>query len=188
MRRVRITSSLLVFDYFDNNANKGHGIYPLYLKMKRASSSGTGINYLGLFYWKIIMKKNITLSLLLSTMLTLGLIGCSQASNEQLPTQETLKVGDSQVTDAQEKTWQQVTVKYYDFEGGFYGLTTKAGDKLLPMNLAKKYQLPGTVLKVKGQIIKGMMTIQQWGQPFKITVTELVKLGEAEDNNKGAEY
>lgn len=125
------------------------------------------------------MKKNLTLSLLFSTIITLGLTSCSQASNEQLPIQETLKVGDSQVTDEKEQTWQQVTVKYYDFEGGFHGLTTKTGDKLLPMNLAKKYQVPGTVLKVKGQIIKDMMTIQQWGQPFKITATELVKLGKA---------
>ena len=125
------------------------------------------------------MTKTLTLSLLLSSMFSLALTGCSQANNEQLQLQEALKPGDSQVTDEQKQAWQQVTVKYYDFEGGFYGLTTKAGDKLLPMNLAKKYQLPGTVLKVKGQIIKDMMTIQQWGQPFKITVTELIKLGNA---------
>lgn len=121
-------------------------------------------------------------------MLSLALTGCSQANNEQHQVQEKQKAGDSQVTNEQKQAWQEVTVKYYDFEGGFYGLTTKAGDKLLPMNLAKQYQLPGTVLKVKGQFIKDMMTIQQWGQPFKIATVELIKLGTAEKSNKGAEY
>ncbi|PKI17766.1 hypothetical protein [Colwellia sp. 12G3] len=125
------------------------------------------------------MKKTLTPFLLISIMLSLALTGCSQASNEQIQTQEILQKGDSQVKDKQEQTWQEVTVKYYDFEGGFYGLTTKSGDKLLPMNLEKKYQLPDTVLKVKGHIIKDMMTIQQWGQPFKITTVELIRLGKA---------
>ncbi|WP_246129133.1 hypothetical protein [Colwellia demingiae] len=90
--------------------------------------------------------------------------------------------------DTKEQAWQQVTVNFYDFEGGFYGLTSKTGDKLLPMNLAKQYKLAGTVLKVKGEIIKDMMTTQQWGQPFRITSIELIKLGQKSENNKGAEY
>ncbi len=140
------------------------------------------------FYWTIIMKKTLTLSLLLSTMLSLAFTGCSQASNVQFPTQEILKAGDSQVTDEQKQTWQQVTVKYYDLEGGFYGLTSKTGNKLLPMNLAKQYQLPGTILKVKGDMIKDMATIQQWGQPFKITNIELIKLGKAVESSTGVEF
>jgi len=143
---------------------------------------------LAFFYWTIIMKKTLTLSLLLSTMLSLAFTGCSQASNVQFPTQEILKAGDSQVTDEQKQTWQQVTVKYYDLEGGFYGLTSKTGNKLLPMNLAKQYQLPGTILKVKGDMIKDMATIQQWGQPFKITNIELIKLGKAVESSTGVEF
>ncbi len=76
-----------------------------------------------------------------------------------------------------EQKLQQVTVKYFDFEGGFYGLVGKDGKKLLPMNLAKKYQVDGSILKVRGHIIKGMMTIQQWGTPFEVTDVELIKLG-----------
>ncbi|KGJ97307.1 hypothetical protein [Colwellia psychrerythraea] len=123
-----------------------------------------------------------TIVLLFITMLSLFTVGCSQASNvqEKEQKQALVKVGKQQVTDKKEQVWQEVTVKHYDLEGGFYGLTSKSGGKLLPMNLAKKYQLSGTVLKVKGQIIKGMVTIQQWGQPFKITDVELVKLGKAD--------
>jgi len=111
------------------------------------------------------------------------LFSCSQATQNQvqLESKEILKEGNSQVTEKKEQAWQQVTVNYYDFEGGFYGLTSQTGDKLLPMNLAKQYKLQGTVLKVKGEVIKDMMTIQQWGQPFKIYDVELIKLGKANE-------
>lgn len=121
-----------------------------------------------------------TIVLLFITMTLLVTAGCSQASNEVLQMQESVKVGKQQMTDKKENVWHEVTVKYYDLEGGFYGLISTKGDKLLPMNLAKKYQLPGTILKVKGQVINGMATIQQWGEPFKITDVELIKLGKAD--------
>ncbi len=125
------------------------------------------------------MNKTLALPLLLSVILSLCLAGCSQESNKQRKAPAQLKEANSQVKDTKEKNWQEVTVNYYDFEGGFYGLVAKTGDKLLPMNLAKEYQLPGTVLKVQGQLIKDMATIQQWGQPFKITHIELITLGKA---------
>lgn len=134
------------------------------------------LNYIGLFYWINYMNKFSLIIALLPVFLT----GCIQESNEQNKSQETLQIGKSQVTEKQQQAWQQVTVKYYDFEGGFYGLTTVDGDKLLPMNLAKIYKLPGTVLKVKGVLIKDMMTIQQWGKAFKITDVELITLGKAD--------
>ncbi|TWX66388.1 hypothetical protein ESZ36_16140 [Colwellia demingiae] len=134
------------------------------------------------------MRKTFTLSLLVSIILPICLLSCSQASHNQPQAQDKLKEGTSQVIDTKEQAWQQVTVNFYDFEGGFYGLTSKTGDKLLPMNLAKQYKLAGTVLKVKGEIIKDMMTTQQWGQPFRITSIELIKLGQKSENNKGAEY
>jgi len=74
-------------------------------------------------------------------------------------------------------TWQQVTVKYLNFEGGFYGLVSEKGAKLLPMNLPTKYKIEGTILRVKGQSINNMMTIQQWGTPFKVIDIELIKKG-----------
>jgi len=60
------------------------------------------------------------------------------------------------------KAWQQVTVKYLAFEGGFYGLISKNGAKLLPMNLPAKYKVAGTLLRVKGHAMNDTMTIQQW--------------------------
>jgi hypothetical protein len=134
------------------------------------------------------MRKTLTPTLLLSIMLTLALTGCSEASNEKIQIQETPKIGESQVAGKKEQAWHQVTVNYYDIEGGFYGLISQTGDKLLPMNLAKQFKFQGTVLKVKGELIKDMMTIQQWGQPFRIIDVELIKLGQSTGKNKGAEY
>jgi len=74
-------------------------------------------------------------------------------------------------------SWQQVTVKYLNLEGGFYGLVSAKGAKFLPINLPEKYKVDGTILRIKGQPINNMMTIQQWGKPFEIIETELVKLG-----------
>ncbi|QOL26030.1 hypothetical protein LP316_01600 [Thalassotalea sp. LPB0316] len=76
-----------------------------------------------------------------------------------------------------------VNVKYLEIEGGFYGLVTDSGKKLLPMNLAPEYKKPGTVLKVKGQELTDVMTTQQWGTPFNITEVELIKLGDNSRNN-----
>ena len=125
------------------------------------------------------MKKKFILSLPLNIFFSLGILSCSQATQNQpeIQSKEILKEGNSQVIEKKEQAWQQVTVSYYDLEGGFYGLTSETGGKLLPMNLAKQYKFQGTVLKVKGEVIKDMMTIQQWGQPFRIIDVELIKLG-----------
>ena len=74
-------------------------------------------------------------------------------------------------------SWQIVTVKYLDFEGGFYGLVSQCGDRLLPMGLPKEYKIEGTTLRVKGHLLTDMMTTQQWGEAFKVVEFELIKIG-----------
>ena len=77
----------------------------------------------------------------------------------------------------QETQWRTGTIKFMEFEGGFFGIVTDEGDKLLPMNLAKEFQQIGAKVKIQGQLVTDMMTIQQWGTPFKITKIELIKAG-----------
>jgi len=131
-------------------------------------------------FMKNILIATVALSLLVA--------GCSQAHDVSNTENKAPKLRKNDLDNSENHSWQQVTVKHMDFEGGFYGLVSSNGDKLLPMNLAKKYQLPGTVLKVKGEIVKGMMTIQQWGRPYKISNVELIKLGKADEASKGVEY
>jgi len=73
--------------------------------------------------------------------------------------------------------WQQARVKYLNFEGGFYGLITHNGDKYLPMNLDKAFEQDGAIVNIQGKIESNMMTIQQWGKPYKISNIQLIKAG-----------
>ncbi|MGB0935892.1 MAG: hypothetical protein ACPGTQ_00470 [Colwellia sp.] len=75
-------------------------------------------------------------------------------------------------------SWVSVKVIFLESEGGFYGIVTNTGEKLLPMNLATEYKVVGTKLKIQGKKIEDMMTIQQWGTPFEIYQVELISKGE----------
>ncbi|WP_394204488.1 hypothetical protein [Shewanella waksmanii] len=57
----------------------------------------------------------------------------------------------------------QGTVRRINLEGGFWGIITDDGRKILPQNLAKEYQKDGLRISFNSQEVKGMMTIQQWG-------------------------
>jgi hypothetical protein len=121
-------------------------------------------------FMKIVSAFFISLSFLLAS--------CSQEHSEPGIEIQPAKTGTTKVEAKTIETWQQVTVMYLDFEGGFFGLVGKDGKKLLPMNLAKKFKVNGSILKVKGHVVEGMMTTQQWGTVFKVTEVELIKLGE----------
>ena len=83
-------------------------------------------------------------------------------------------------------SWHKVTVRFLDFEGGFYGLMTEGGERLLPKGLPKKYKIDGTILKVKGYFNEDMVTIHQWGTVFVLDQVELVLLGK--DNKTNLNY
>lgn len=72
-------------------------------------------------------------------------------------------------TEAENGKWQKATVKYFELEGGFWGIETDTGAKLLPMNLAKEYQQDNLEVMIQGEKQEGMMSIHQWGSPFNIT-------------------
>jgi hypothetical protein len=68
-----------------------------------------------------------------------------------------------------EVNWQYGTVQHFTFEGGFYGIITDQGKKLLPINLPKNYHSSAMSIKIKGKLITDIMTVNQWGTPFEIT-------------------
>ena len=69
------------------------------------------------------------------------------------------------------------TIHYYDLEGGFFGITTDQGTKFLPMGLSKDYMQHGATIEFSGAIDNDVMTIQQWGTPFKIKEVRIIKPG-----------
>lgn len=73
--------------------------------------------------------------------------------------------------------WYVGTLKFYNLEGGFFGFIGDNGERFLPLNLDKKYQQNGARLKILGKIDKDIMTIQQWGQPFRVEQVEIIKAG-----------
>jgi hypothetical protein len=128
------------------------------------------------------------------------LIACNEQSSvataSKEDNQEKLTLSATQPTKNSVKTlpksagvkvmWQTATVKYMEFEGGFWGLVTENGQKLLPMNLAKEFRQLGAVVKFQGQVKGDMMTIQQWGTPFQITEITLIKAGIPVDGKNNA--
>tara|TARA_R110000822_G_scaffold68357_4_gene166160 strand:+ start:155 stop:661 length:507 start_codon:yes stop_codon:yes gene_type:complete len=72
--------------------------------------------------------------------------------------------------------WQRGRVQFLNLEGGFYGIITDSGRKILPLNMAKEFAQNGAIVRIKGKV-KNVMTIQQWGTPFTITEIELIEPG-----------
>ncbi|AWB56515.1 hypothetical protein DBO93_02315 [Colwellia sp. Arc7-D] len=72
--------------------------------------------------------------------------------------------------------WQRGRVQFLNLEGGFYGIITDSGQKILPMNMAKEFAQNGAIVRIKGKV-KNVMTIQQWGTPFTISEIELISPG-----------
>jgi len=68
------------------------------------------------------------------------------------------------------------TIQYVGLEGGFFGIITSKGQKILPVNLDKKYLQDGAIIEFSGEF-KNVMTIQQWGKPFTIKEVKLIKAG-----------
>ena len=64
------------------------------------------------------------------------------------------------------------TVAYQDLEGGFYGIETTVGERLLPTNLPAAFEEDGLAVHVTGRTIEDLATIQMWGHPFEIASIE----------------
>lgn len=73
--------------------------------------------------------------------------------------------------------WQTAQIEFFEFEGGFFGLTTTDNKKYLPINLPKELQQHNAKVRFIGKVKSDMMTIQQWGTPLKITKIELIEKG-----------
>ena len=98
------------------------------------------------------------------------------------PTNSNQEAAEHKMDDLKEKLkdelsgWQRGRVQFLNLEGGFYGIITDSGRKILPMNMAQEFAQNGAIVRIKGKV-KNVMTIQQWGTPFTITEIELITPG-----------
>lgn len=122
------------------------------------------------------------------------LSGCNENINPEITLSQK---GSNNMSDNQAKIspnksadleWKMATIKYMDFEGGFFGIVTDKGEKLLPMNLSKDFRQVGAKIRVKGKLVNDMVTTQQWGQPFRIAEIKLIKAGKPLNDSKGIQY
>jgi hypothetical protein len=95
-------------------------------------------------------------------------------ANEKLKGDKMEELKDKLKDDSGE--WQRGRVQFLNLEGGFYGIITDSGKKILPMNMAKEFAQNGAIVRIKGKV-KNVMTIQQWGTPYTITEIELITPG-----------
>ncbi|QYJ98142.1 hypothetical protein K0J45_02520 [Shewanella alkalitolerans] len=81
-----------------------------------------------------------------------------------------------ETSDSQQKaiTMTQGTVRYFNLEGGFWGIVADDDRHILPQNLPQEYRKDGLRLSFKAQEVKDMMTIQQWGILSKLSNIEVI--------------
>ncbi|MFV7771577.1 hypothetical protein [Shewanella marisflavi] len=75
----------------------------------------------------------------------------------------------------------QGTVRYFNLEGGFWGIIADDGRQILPQNLAQEFRKDGLRLSFKAQEVKDMMTIQQWG--VLSTLSDIEIIGQVESKS-----
>jgi len=109
-------------------------------------------------------------------------VGCKQ-TGQDLPAKkaisEKMPTTGAQMKVEQAKFSRTGTIQFIAIEGGFYGIITEKGEKLLPMNLDPQYLINGTIISFEGTYIKDLVTIQQWGRPFRISKVQVIKKGTA---------
>ena len=102
------------------------------------------------------------------------LTGCSTPEQETTE-QETVSIEEQSVDAKESSQVITATVTFIDLEGGFYGLMTEDGKKLLPSNLPREFHTDGTVIQFHAMPVKDMQTIQQWGVLVELKDVKLVK-------------
>ena len=85
-------------------------------------------------------------------------------------------------------TWHTGSFKFIGLEGGFIGFIGENGQKLMPLGLEPRFQINGAKVKILGHIDNDIMTIQQWGTPFRVKKVIIIDKGNAEPINNNTTY
>jgi hypothetical protein len=72
----------------------------------------------------------------------------------------------------------KATVKHITLEGGFYGLITDSGERLLPLQMSSEFRQDGLRVRYDGAADDNAVSIYQWGTLTKLTSIEKLPAGE----------
>ena len=61
------------------------------------------------------------------------------------------------------------TSKYYQLEGGFWGIESDEGKRYLPIIFPESLKKDGARVSCSLKIMDGISTMQMWGLPVRIT-------------------
>lgn len=66
------------------------------------------------------------------------------------------------------------TIKFFSFEGGFWGLISDDNNNYLPNNLKPEFKVDNLKVKFTGKVLIDVMTTQNWGTPFQLIDMSLI--------------
>ena len=116
-----------------------------------------------------------TICVLFVSLMIISLGACSNTEPEAQLSKEEITIDEAAMEDKPLKLMTlTATVTYIDLEGGFYGLITDKGTKLLPINLEKEHQIDGTVLSFSSKRTTTRVTTKQWGQLVELIDVKLI--------------
>ncbi len=69
------------------------------------------------------------------------------------------------------------TVRYVDLEGGFYGIETRDGTRLDPVNLPDDFKKDGLRITARVERLKDRISIHMWGTLVRILEIERLPQG-----------
>ena len=63
----------------------------------------------------------------------------------------------------------KATVTHVTIEGGFYGLVTDTGERLLPIQMSSEFRQDGLRVRYDGAADDNQISVYQWGTPVSYT-------------------
>jgi len=72
----------------------------------------------------------------------------------------------------------KATIRHVTIEGGFYGLVTDTGERLLPIQMSSEFRQDGLRVRYDGAADDNQISVYQWGALTKLTSIEKLPAGE----------
>ena len=72
----------------------------------------------------------------------------------------------------------KATVTHVTIEGGFYGLVTDTGERLLPIQMSSEFRQNGLRVRYDGAADDNQISVYQWGTLTKLTSIKKLPAGE----------
>lgn len=119
-------------------------------------------------------------NILILILITLAVSGCTQEPEKKEPAALTEQFEREIKPTIKQDTPVMITlrgtVRYKDFEGGFWGLDANNGNKYMPTGLNEALLVDGIVVEVTGTIEEdgNLVTFQQYGKIFKVKESKII--------------